>query len=89
MNTKIKSSRSEKEIELDNLFGNKASRIIKSKMAFVDMNTEGLADLLTKSGRPSTPQAIRNKLREGNFKAYWYLHVLYLLENLENSKYDI
>jgi len=81
----IKSARSTHVKELDRFWGSKAKGLLKSKMALNNINAIELAQLLTKAGRPSKPQGVRNMISEGNFKASWYLHVMHLLEQLKQD----
>lgn len=76
---KVRRERTDDELERDREWGTKAARIVKAAMARQGLNAVDLAEILTESGRPTTPQALRNLLSAGKFRAGWFLDVLTIL----------
>ena len=76
-------ARTKSEIEHDAKWGKEASNILKAAMARQSVNAPQLAELLTEHGRDTTPQALRNALSKGRFKASWFLEVLSLLGEVD------
>lgn len=81
--SKTRRERTDEELARDREWGTEASRIIKAAMKRRGLNGVQLAALLTESGRPTEPQALRNLLSAGKFRAAWFLDVLALLDERE------
>lgn len=80
---KARRERTTEELDRDQKWGTEASRIVKAAMKRRGMNAVQLAELLTENGRPTEPQALRNLLSAGKFKAAWFLDTLILLGEKE------
>lgn len=76
---KTRRSRTTEELERDSAWGTEASRIVKAAMKRRGLTAVQFAEILTVNGRPTEPQALRNLLSEGKFKASWFLDVMNLL----------
>lgn len=76
---KTRRERTDKELDRDREWGTEAARIVKAAMKRRGLNAVQLAALLTETGRPTEPQALRNLLSAGRFRAAWFLDVLNLL----------
>lgn len=80
---KTRRGRTNDELVRDREWGTEAARIIKAAMKRRGYNAVQMAALLTENGRPTEPQALRNLLSAGKFKAAWFLDVLNLLGERE------
>lgn len=80
---KTRRERTVDELERDREWGTEAARIVKAAMKRRGLNGVQLAALLTENGRPTEPQALRNLLSAGRFRAAWFLDILNLLGEKE------
>jgi hypothetical protein len=55
---------------------NRASRLVKARLAWAGLNQEQLAQRLSQTGRPVSAQSIRSKIARGTFSAAFLLEVL-------------
>lgn len=73
---KHRQARSEKKVELDNMNGQKATKMIKSLMTLKGVSMDDLAERLNNMGYETETDYLRNQIRNGSFKTSFFLVTL-------------
>lgn len=72
----VRSGRSEREIELDEIFGEEATALIKGAMGLVNVDFTELAKRLEAQGHSVAVSTLRKKVNGGQCKASFVMRIM-------------